>query len=102
ARGTSLLTTKLEDTGVGSIYRPIVCGGQHGQTGDIVLADENGVLVASVDTLERIVKTIEVDDEEEPALIDAIRAGARLGDLTGATANIERHSVFRARLDSED
>ncbi|MCW2557242.1 MAG: demethylmenaquinone methyltransferase [Mycobacterium sp.] len=96
ARGTSLLTTKLEDTGVGSIYRPIVCGGQHVQTGDIVLADENGVLVASAETLERIVKTVEVDDEEEPALIDAIRAGARLGDLTGATSNIQRHSVFRS------
>jgi regulator of RNase E activity RraA len=77
-----------------------VCGGQHVQTGDIVLADENGVLVASAETLERIMKTVEVDDEEEPALIDAIRAGARLGDLTGATANIERHSVFRTDRNS--
>jgi 4-hydroxy-4-methyl-2-oxoglutarate aldolase len=96
ARGTSLLTTKLEATGLGSIYRPIVCGGQHVRTGDIVLADANGVLVASPETLERIVETIEADDAEEPALIAAIRSGSRLGDLTGTSENVKRHSVFHS------
>lgn len=96
ARGTSLLTTKLEATGLGSIYRPIVCGGQHVRTGDIVLADANGVLVASPAVLERIVAIVEADDAEEPELIEAIRAGSRLGDLTGASANIKQNSVFGA------
>jgi 4-hydroxy-4-methyl-2-oxoglutarate aldolase len=96
ARGTSLLTTKLEASGLGSIYEPIVCGGQHVRTGDIVLADANGVIVASSQTLERIVGTVEEDDAEEPGLIDAIRAGSRLGDLTGATATLKQHSVFRS------
>lgn len=95
ARGTSLLTTKLEATGLGSIYRPIVCGGQHVRTGDIVLADANGVLVVSPETLEGIVATVEADDADEPALIEAIRAGVRLGDVTGATATVKQHSVFR-------
>ncbi len=44
ARGTSLLTTKLLGTPDGALNLPVTCGGVVVHPGDLVLADENGVL----------------------------------------------------------
>ncbi|MEJ6489611.1 RraA family protein [Leucobacter sp. USCH14] len=86
ARGTSMLTTKLHGIDAGGVNLPVTCGGAVVQPGDVVLADANGVLVVPLETLERIVDIALADDAEEPELVDDLRAGKRLGDVTGASA----------------
>lgn len=88
ARGRSVLTTKLHDIDAGGMNVPVVCGGVSVKPGDVVLADSNGVFFASVATVESIIETALEDDAEEPDLIVALRAGARLGEETGATETI--------------
>jgi 4-hydroxy-4-methyl-2-oxoglutarate aldolase len=53
-----------------------------------VLADANGVFAAAAGVLERVIDVALQDDTEEPALIDRVRGGARLGDETGATKTV--------------
>lgn len=89
SRGRSILTTKLHDIDAGGMNVPVVCGGVLVQPGDVVLADSNGVFFASVETLESIIETALEDDAEEPDLVAALKAGARLGDETGATETIQ-------------
>ncbi|WP_223692668.1 RraA family protein [Leifsonia poae] len=90
ARGLSVLTTKLHDIDSGALNVPVTCGGVTVNPGDVVLADSNGVLFASVATLQALIDTALEDDAEEPDLIRELEAGGRLGELTGATAAIER------------
>lgn len=90
ARGRSVLTTKLHGIDAGGMNVPVVCGSVAVNAGDIVLADVNGVFFASVEVLEQIIDTALEDDAEEPDLVAAIKAGARLGDETGATEMVNR------------
>ncbi|WP_020075800.1 RraA family protein [Cryocola sp. 340MFSha3.1] len=87
-RGLSMLTTKLHDIDAGGLNIPIVCGGVVVRPGDVVLADANGVLFAPASVLEQLIDTALEDDAEEPDLVQALRDGGRLGDLTGASATI--------------
>lgn len=88
SRGRSMLTTKLLGLDAGGINVPVVCGGVVVRAGDVVLADANGVFAAPADVLSALVDTVEEDDAEEPDLVARIRAGERLGDLTGASATV--------------
>jgi len=96
ARGRSVLTTKLLHLDAGGLHVPVTVGGVVVQPGDVVLADRNGVFVASAQVLEQIIDTALADDAEEPELVEQVRAGARLGDLTGATAAITEILADRA------
>lgn len=87
-RGLSMLTTKLHDIDAGGLNIPIVCGGVVVRPGDVVLADANGVLFAPASVLEQLIDTALEDDAEEPDLVQALRDGGRLGDLTGASTTI--------------
>ena len=87
-RGLSMLTTKLHDIDAGGLNIPVVCGGVVVRPGDVVLADANGVLFAPAAVLEQLIDTALEDDAEEPDLVQALRDGGRLGDLTGASATI--------------
>src|ERR671916_269055 len=49
ARGTSVLTTKLHGLKTGAVNGPVACGGVVVRPGDVVLADDNGVLILPVD-----------------------------------------------------
>ncbi|MFF9563806.1 RraA family protein [Leifsonia sp. NPDC014704] len=89
-RGLSVLTTKLHEIDAGGLNIPVVCGGVVVRPGDVVLADANGVLFAPAAVLEQLIDTALEDDAEEPDLVQALRDGGRLGDLTGASATIAR------------
>lgn len=89
ARGLSMLTTKLHDIDAGGLNVPVVVGGVVVNPGDVVLADANGVLFAPVQVLAALIDTALADDAEEPALVEELRVGGRLGDLTGATASVQ-------------
>ncbi|MFB2557067.1 RraA family protein [Herbiconiux liangxiaofengii] len=85
ARGSSVLTTKLLSLDAGGVNIPVVCGGVAVNPGDVVLADRNGVFFAPVAVVEAIIDTALADDAEEPELVESLRQGAHLGDLTGAS-----------------
>lgn len=89
ARGLSMLTTKLHDIDAGGLNVPVVVGGVVVNPGDVVLADANGVLFAPVHVLAELIDTALADDAEEPGLVAELRAGGRLGELTGATASVQ-------------
>jgi 4-hydroxy-4-methyl-2-oxoglutarate aldolase len=88
AYGRSMLTTKLQGIDAGGHHVNVVVGGVPIRPGDVVLADANGVFAASAGVLEQVIDVALQDDAEEPELIDRIRAGARLGDETGATKTV--------------
>ncbi|MGH3643034.1 MAG: RraA family protein [Mycobacterium sp.] len=90
AYGRSLLTTKLHGIDDGGHHVDVTIGGVTVRSGDVILADANGVFASPSTVLEQIIDTALKDDAEEPALIAAVRSGARLGAETGATEIIEK------------
>lgn len=89
ARGTSMLTTKLHKIDAGGMNIPVHCGGVAVNPGDVVLADVNGVLIAPRNVIESLIDIALEDDAEEPDLIEELRQGKQLGDLTGASAMVD-------------
>ncbi|MFN3002710.1 RraA family protein [Mycolicibacterium wolinskyi] len=85
AYGRSMLTTKLHGIDAGGHHVAVSIGGVAVSSGDVVLADVNGVFIGAAAVLAQVIDVALQDDAEEPALIDRIRAGARLGEETGAT-----------------
>jgi regulator of RNase E activity RraA len=87
SRGVSPITTRLYDIG-GGLNIPVSCGGVAVLPGDLVLADESGVLVlrrgeAEAIALEALRRQAKGAEREA-----AVRSGAKLGDLTGASAKV--------------
>ncbi|GAA2225133.1 3-keto-5-aminohexanoate cleavage protein [Herbiconiux moechotypicola] len=85
ARGSSVLTTKLLSVDAGGVNVPVVCGGVTVSPGDVVLADRNGVFFGTPSVVAALIDTALADDAEEPDLVEELRQGARLGELTGAS-----------------
>lgn len=81
ARGTSLLTTKLRDSGASVFGEAIQCGGVVVHPGDIVLADDNGVMFLDEETASAVVEKALASDRAEPALLARLRAGEPLGEV---------------------
>lgn len=89
-RGEAVLTAKFMGVG-GAINIPVSCGGVAVTPGDIVLADSGGVLVLPADADEVgycIVKALSMQ-AGEPAMLEQIRAGGRIGDISGANGRID-------------
>ena len=78
ARGTSLLTTKKRDTMSSLFNEPVICGGVVVRPGDIVLADDNGVLFAEAPALAAVIELAQASDRAEPALLARLNAKAPL------------------------
>ncbi|MGX0891524.1 4-hydroxy-4-methyl-2-oxoglutarate aldolase [Pseudomonas sp. ADAK2 TE3594] len=75
ARGTSLLTTKLHGRGDSQINQPIHCAGVTVHPGDLVLADDNGVLFLDPVTAQNVIERALASDRAEPCLLERLRAG---------------------------
>ena len=88
ARGLAPITTRLYDLG-GGMNVPVSCGGAVVMPGDAVLADESGVLVIPRDEVlavaERALAMQDTGKAREASVRDA---GARLGELSGASAKV--------------
>lgn len=89
AKGVSALTTKLTGKG-GSINQPITIGNEKIFPGNIVLADENGIVIMKKERVKKITETALLLQHQEEALLTKIRQGAILPDLTRATELIEK------------
>lgn len=83
-RGLSPITTRLYDLG-GTLNRPVSCGGVAVNAGDVILADESGVLVLSPDEADAIADRAIATQERGERSQDRVKAGEKLGDLSGAT-----------------
>ena len=84
ARGTSVLTTKLQGIDAGGINVPIHCGGVAVAPGDAVIGDENGVLIAAPDKIEGVLAAAQESDASEPALLKRLVAGEKLPAMSAA------------------
>jgi regulator of RNase E activity RraA len=83
-RGMSPITTRLYNLG-GTLNLPISCGNVSVKAGDIVLADESGVLVLPAGEAEAIADAALARQERGERSQARVKAGEKLGDISGAT-----------------
>ncbi|OWT80694.1 MULTISPECIES: RraA family protein [unclassified Achromobacter] len=81
AYGTSLLTNKLEDDVTSAHDIPVQCGGVLVCPGDIVLADDNGVMFLTDTVAAHTVEMALASDAAEPDVLARMRAGEPLDTL---------------------
>ncbi len=87
ARGVSAITTRLYGIG-GAMNVPVSVGGAVAIPGDLVIADEGGIVFLPVDeAAEAIEHAIRLQEQEEQ-LIPRVGPGELLGHMTGATAKV--------------
>jgi 4-hydroxy-4-methyl-2-oxoglutarate aldolase len=87
ARGISPITTRILNVG-GQLNRPIACGGAVVCAGDIILADENGVLVVPRAEVAEVSKMALEKQSRGDKNGQRMRGGEKLGDLSGASRHI--------------
>src|SRR5882724_6979344 len=83
-RGMSPITTRLYNLG-GTLNLPISCGNVPVKAGDIILADESGVLVLPAGDAEAIADAALARQERGERSQARVKAGEKLGDISGAT-----------------
>ena len=88
-RGASSITTKLMGLD-GAVNVPVTVGGQVIHPGDAILADESGVIVLDPREAEAIAREAIADQEDEQLLLERLRKGEYLPDITGATVLVEK------------
>ncbi len=94
-RGPAPITTRLYGVG-GTWNAPVSCGGVVVRPGDLVVADDSGVLVLSPEEAATVVAAARARQAREPDLHRRIRDGEKLGDISGATATVEQ-ALARAK-----
>lgn len=83
-RGLSPITTRLYNLG-GALNLPVSCGDVTVRPGDVILADESGVLVLPPDEAEAVADAALARQERGERNQARVRAGEKLGDISGAT-----------------
>jgi regulator of RNase E activity RraA len=83
-RGMSPITTRLYNLG-GTLNVPVSCGGVTVSPGDAIIADESGVLVLGADEAEAVAVAAIARQERGKQNEARVRAGEKLGDISGAT-----------------
>lgn len=90
ATGVSPITTKLLGQS-GEINGVIQCGGVSVSPGDLIVADDNGVLVLPPDiNYEEILEKAEASEKQEPISKRLLDEGALLSSLTKADEILEK------------
>lgn len=91
ATGLSAITTKLYGQS-GEINTVIQCGGVTVKPGDLIVADDNGVLVMGQEVdYEEVLKKTEESETREPLTKQRLDAGELLADLTRAGSLIDSY-----------
>ena len=88
SRGRSSVTTKLYAQS-GAFNVPISIGGVTVNPGDAVLADESGVIILDPADADAVADRALGMQEAELTLIDRLKAGEPLGQITGASKMVE-------------
>jgi 4-hydroxy-4-methyl-2-oxoglutarate aldolase len=87
-RGLSPVTTRAPGV-TGELNVPVRCGGLIVNPGDIILADDDGVLVLAPERVASIVETFMPRVLREPEMHRALREGASLAERSGAKAKLD-------------
>ncbi|MEJ1159684.1 RraA family protein [Prosthecomicrobium sp. N25] len=91
-RGPSSITTKLLGL-EGAVNVPVSVGGQVVHPGDAVLCDESGVIVLDPARARAVAEKAIAMQENEIVLLDRLRRGEKLPDISGARAMVEAKRV---------
>jgi 4-hydroxy-4-methyl-2-oxoglutarate aldolase len=83
-RGISPVTTRQSNMG-GTMNRPIACGGAPVHPGDLVLADETGVLIIPRAEAETVAKEAVARGNRGDMMMKRVQEGEKLGDVSGAS-----------------
>ncbi len=86
-RGLAPVTTRLYDLG-GRLNHPVAIGGAVVMPGDAVLCDESGVLILGSHEAEAEARQAIARQDSGVALQARVAGGAKLGDLSGASAKV--------------
>lgn len=81
-RGRSPITTKPRGM-AGDVNVPINCGGAAVRPGDMILADESGVVVMDQGQTETFVKRARQMQHDEIRIFERLNAGETLAEITG-------------------
>ena len=81
ARGTSVLTAKRKLDANSAVNVPVLCGGVMVNPGDVVMADDNGVLVLSPEDAAAIVDLALSTDRAEPDILRRLRSGEAIDSV---------------------
>ena len=87
SRGISPITTRSQAS-TGEINTVVQCGGVSVAPGDIILADDNGVLVLQPDQVAYLVEHCEPIYAREPVTRGRIQAGEELATLNNSSARL--------------
>jgi 4-hydroxy-4-methyl-2-oxoglutarate aldolase len=88
ARGTCLRGTVKSS--IGTVGAPISCGGQPVWPGDLIAADESGIVVISPGDAEGILLRGEERGRKEAAIMSELRAGRTTLELLGLEGRFKR------------
>ena len=70
------------------LRRPVRCGGVDVQPGDVVFADDDGIVIAPAGRLDAALEQGEAIARAERAILDALGRGERLHDLTSFAEHV--------------
>jgi regulator of RNase E activity RraA len=87
-RGPSPITTKILGL-EGAINVPVSVGGQTVNPGDAIIADESGIVVLAPDRAKWVADKAIGMQENEIGLLERLRGGEKLPDISGATRLVE-------------
>jgi regulator of RNase E activity RraA len=88
ARGSTPMAGATESRT--ALRRPVRCGGVDVEPGDIVFADDDGVVIASAARMEQALETAEAVARAERAILKRVARGEPLHDLTNYAEHVER------------
>jgi regulator of RNase E activity RraA len=90
ARGVTAITTRLYGIG-GAMNVPVSIGGAVAIPGDLVIADEGGIVFLPADEAAEAIEHAIRLQEQEQRLMPRVGPRELLGDMTGATATVLSH-----------
>lgn len=93
AQGTSPITTRRVDPPMGSMNTPVSCGGVTIHPGDIILADESGVICLSREKAQELAAQAQTKEATSAKRQAQLHAGEKLGALTGANERVAEYCV---------
>lgn len=88
-RGLSPITTRAPGT-TGEVNVAVSCGGITVNPGDIILADDDGILVLPPERVQEIIDTFTPKVQREPESHKKILAGASLAEMSGSRERLEK------------
>lgn len=93
AQGVSPITTRRVDPPIGSMNVPVTCAGVTVHPGDLIIADESGVVAMSCARAAQIAEAARTKEATSARRREELRSGAPLGVMTGADDRVAAHVI---------